>query len=428
MARAGSSGPVTSLRPAADQVLDNTVGDADTRGRMKLCVCTLPACEEFGESRLTSIFQTAVLSLKTLSTALAGTDLSPSIITAALARAAVLKPMYPLLTLDEIAALVVHSSHELPCICINDALCHENYVERLSQWRDYIWLLLNAVSKLPPCPVPVVMHGCARSAAELDIDLEPGSEFTLASFTSASTHGSTSFVKCFFAEEQAHVVWRLELSESIGRDVRDFALQPTSEGEVLLPPAVTFEVLSTCRTTSGLIVSCRLSESESLLDLIAKVRPPSPPMPPSPEAVPSLYLSPVGDSTRSPSSPRAASTLFSDEILASVQLSHALIERYGQGEECGFWFLKADAIRALDKPVLPKLQTIRRDSPSWLVHQTIRFVDLCAGAYRSEYLVVSHRWESPAEPDGTGMQAQAIQQHLFQHPDVNFVWVDVRCL
>ena len=388
-------------------------------------VCLQPACEEFGESRLTSVFQSG-WSSPTLKAALAGKGLPSSIIEAALKRAAAIKPMYPSLDLDESAALVLFASHDLPCVAINDALRHDDYILHLSPWFEYIRVLLNAMSKLPPCPVQAVMHGCSVSATELNISVAPGSEFTFASFTSASTHGSTSFVKHFMNEE-AHTVWRLELPQHIGRDIRDFALQPTSEGEVLLPPGVTFEVLSTCSTPTGLVVACRQSESETLLDLMAKVCPPSLPVTaaaPPPERA--LFSSESDAPTTSPTPSSALTLQFSDEALASVQLSHALIERYRRGEECGFWFVKADAIRALKKPVLLKMQRIRRESPSWLVHQTIRFIDLCAGAYRFNYLVVSHRWEAPDDPDGMGVQAAALQQHLLQHPDIHFVWIDVR--
>ena len=112
----------------------------------------------------------------------------------------------------------------------------------------------------------------------------------------------------------------------------------------------------------------------------------------------------------------------SEAALSVVGLSRALIQQYHAGKECVFWFIRADALRSLTPATLPKMQWIRAERPDWLVQLTIRFVDVCAGVYRGEYLVVSHRWEAPDEPDGTGVQALAVQQHLRDHPEIAYVW------
>ena len=72
------------------------------------------------------------------------------------------------------------------------------------------------------------------------------------------------------------------------------------------------------------------------------------------------------------------------------------------------------------------MQELREQGSEMLVQRTIRFVDLCAGAYRREYLVVSHRWEAPDQPDGLGVQALAVQEHLKQRPEIKFVWFGTR--
>ena len=46
-----------------------------------------------------------------------------------------------------------------------------------------------------------------------------------------------------------------------------------------------------------------------------------------------------------------------------------------------------------------------------------------AGELRQAYLAVSHRWETPQEPDTHGEQQKAIQRYLIEHPD-EWVWFD----
>ena len=113
--------------------------------------------------------------------------------------------------------------------------------------------------------------------------------------------------------------------------------------------------------------------------------------------------------------------------MSTIGLSHSLIERYSHGEECAFWFLRADKLRGLAGVpgafTLRRMQTLRAERPSWLVQKTIRFVDLCAGAYRREFLTLSHRWEAPDDPDPTGAQAATILHHLQEHLEIQYVWI-----
>ena len=55
---------------------------------------------------------------------------------------------------------------------------------------------------------------------------------------------------------------------------------------------------------------------------------------------------------------------------------------------------------------MPSLQQLARDSPDWLVLRLISFRDSCQGKYRTDFLAVSHRWESPTEPDPNGEQSE----------------------
>ena len=94
-----------------------------------------------------------------------------------------------------------------------------------------------------------------------------------------------------------------------------------------------------------------------------------------------------------------------------------------EGLECSFWFVNADSLRRAATPRLPKMQTLRTQEPKRLVKKTIGFVEGISGAYKN-ILVVSHRWETPTDPDPDGAQALAVQAYLKEHPEIDAVWFD----
>ena len=94
-----------------------------------------------------------------------------------------------------------------------------------------------------------------------------------------------------------------------------------------------------------------------------------------------------------------------------------------EGMECSFWFVHADSLRRAWTPSLPMMQTLRTQEPHRLVQKTIGFVEGISGAYKN-ILVVSHRWETPTDPDPTGAQALAVQAYLKAHPEIDAVWFD----
>ena len=114
-----------------------------------------------------------------------------------------------------------------------------------------------------------------------------------------------------------------------------------------------------------------------------------------------------------------------EAALQSVGLSDALLERFREGSECSFWFVKASAIRSgeLAPPVAP-LQELRRTRPDVLQQATITL----GGLYVKRILVVSHRWEDPAKPDVRGSQHAAIVAHLEAHLEIELVWYDYWCM
>jgi len=94
-----------------------------------------------------------------------------------------------------------------------------------------------------------------------------------------------------------------------------------------------------------------------------------------------------------------------------------------EGMECSFWFVEADSLRRAAKPNLPMMQTLRTQEPHRLVQITISFIEGIKGAY-TNILVVSHRWETPTDPDPTGEQALVVQAYLKAHPEIDSVWFD----
>ena len=94
-----------------------------------------------------------------------------------------------------------------------------------------------------------------------------------------------------------------------------------------------------------------------------------------------------------------------------------------EGMECSFWFVNADSLRRASKPSLPMMQTLRTQEPHLLIQKTIGFTEGIKGAYKN-ILVVSHRWETPTDPDPTGAQALAVQAYLKAHPEIDAVWFD----
>ncbi len=93
--------------------------------------------------------------------------------------------------------------------------------------------------------------------------------------------------------------------------------------------------------------------------------------------------------------------------------------------ECAFYFVEASLVRSLEGG-LPVFQELRRRGK--LTSVVVRFGDVVRAAYRDRYLAVSHRWETPTEPDPKGEQLRALKERLAQMPQVEYVWIDWACM
>ena len=123
------------------------------------------------------------------------------------------------------------------------------------------------------------------------------------------------------------------------------------------------------------------------------------------------------------------------ELLGSSQAAASEAEamaatytRTSTDDECSFNFVLADKLRACEDERLPSLQALRRERPDWVVAHTITRQAACERSLVHEYCVVSHRWESPTEPDTQGEQLKAIKAYLIRNPSIKYLWCDFYCM
>jgi hypothetical protein len=106
-------------------------------------------------------------------------------------------------------------------------------------WRDYIWLLLKALQKLPPAPCDSVYRGMGVAVERLGRHYSKGCEFQWASFSSTTSH--IDVLEAFVGPSGPRSLFHLKLTAPLARDIREFSLFP-KENELLLPPNVLFVV------------------------------------------------------------------------------------------------------------------------------------------------------------------------------------------
>ncbi len=169
------------------------------------------------------------------------------------------------LTDDEIISIILYTMEDTPrenslYFALNAAL---RSMDRggVKMWRDYIWLLLHALRKLPPPPERMVYRG---------LKFEPTSPFPKPNITNghsatwsafSSTASKAEVMSTFLGTDGERIMYNIELTEPIARDVRAFSLFP-SENELLLPPNFSFEIVSTFPAGVGLtIVQCKQTET-----------------------------------------------------------------------------------------------------------------------------------------------------------------------
>ena len=104
--------------------------------------------------------------------------------------------------------------------------------------------------------------------------------------------------------------------------------------------------------------------------------------------------------------------------------AEARVEEEQRDGKCTFYFIGTTYLKSVDR--LPAFHDVE---PGALVERTVVATDAYRGAHAGDgTLVVSHRWEAPDEPDGTGTQLRALQAHLEAHPHISQVWIDYACM
>ena len=179
---------------------------------------------------------------------------------------------HPSLTLDECTAIVLYTIEEFPrenslYYALNLALRNQ-LRKAVRPWRDYIWLLLHALRKLPPATATTVYRGCRKSPDELGLELTAGFDFTWASFSSTAT--TQGVMNTFVGQSGPRTLMTIELVEASGREVNAFSLFP-GENEILFPPNMCFEVVDSFDAGNELImVQCKQTETiDSIMDHIS---------------------------------------------------------------------------------------------------------------------------------------------------------------
>jgi len=175
---------------------------------------------------------------------------------------------YPELSLDECTSIVMYTMEDAPreasiYIKMNEALRAKDR-SKVRPWRDFIWLLLHALQKLPVMQISNVVRGCKKRPQEMSLDLERGDEITWSAFTSTAT--SVDVMNAFLGDDGPRTLLQIELTEPVARSIQDFSLFP-SENEVLLPPNVCLKFESKFNAGHGLVMM-QFKQTETIDALI----------------------------------------------------------------------------------------------------------------------------------------------------------------
>mmetsp|Transcript_13368 Transcript_13368/g.31642 ORF Transcript_13368/g.31642 Transcript_13368/m.31642 type:complete len:173 (-) Transcript_13368:14-532(-) len=98
---------------------------------------------------------------------------------------------HPQLSIDECTVIVLYTMEATPreaspYYLLNNCL---RAMDRraVRPWRDFVWLLLHALRKLPQDNNSVLMRGCKKTPAELGMTLRKGTPLQWSGFSSTAT-------------------------------------------------------------------------------------------------------------------------------------------------------------------------------------------------------------------------------------------------
>lgn len=106
----------------------------------------------------------------------------------------------------------------------------------------------------------------------------------------------------------------------------------------------------------------------------------------------------------------------------------AQVKKEEANGEVTFFFVDADYIRNTTLTTLPTWQVLTKQ-PNVLIKRTLSIGKAYRRQYVSEISSVSHRWETPEEPDTNGVQLRTIKEHLLSKgSQAKLVWFDYWCM
>ena len=152
-----------------------------------------------------------------------------------------------------------HPTENSPYFAMNKALRDRNRAA-VGPWKGFIWLLLNALKKLPVVDSATVVRGCKKSPEEMGLTLKEGRKITWSGFSSTATR--IDVMDSFMGAEGARTMFQIALREASARSIAAFSLFP-QEAEVLLPPNVRFEIVSWSDKVAKDLTMVQLQQAES---------------------------------------------------------------------------------------------------------------------------------------------------------------------
>ena len=184
---------------------------------------------------------------------------------------------YPHMTEHERAAVVLYTMEDYPrenspYFVMNRALREKNRLA-VRPWRDYVWLLMHGMRKIPEPTETSLIRGCKSSLTNWGSDFQVGHTFQWAAFSSTAT--KIEVMKEFLGTVGERTLFTIKLlSPSYGRSLQDFSLFP-DESEVLLAPGCTFKLTSLFDAGHGLtMIQCeQVMSADEILDLSPSNKP-----------------------------------------------------------------------------------------------------------------------------------------------------------
>ena len=98
------------------------------------------------------------------------------------------------------------------------------------------------------------------------------------------------------------------------------------------------------------------------------------------------------------------------------------LEAAHHGTACEFQFMRTKNLLEREGSSLPKYQDVLSD-PDAMVSLYLTSIECCQHLFREKVLVVSHRWDSPDQPDPSGKQLQALKRQIRANPQYDYVWI-----